>query len=119
VASVADRSTWAPFEHVQCAYYSPRDGKVPFDGVGFVVSDSDNFTVFDFDKCRNPETGKIEPLIASYISRLDSYVEISPSLTGLRAIVEAKLPPKHRRNDHIHVEMYDNKRFVSLTGHVL
>jgi putative DNA primase/helicase len=53
-ASVIDRKTWASFEHVQCAYYSPRDGKVPFDGVGFVLTADDPFTVFDFDKCRNP-----------------------------------------------------------------
>lgn len=90
---------------------------MPFDGVGFVLTAADPFTVFDFDKCRNSETGEIDPLIASYIARLDSYTEVSPSGTGIRVVVAAKLPPEHRRAGHI--EMYDNARFVSITGHLL
>jgi len=115
-ASVTDPATWASFEHVQCAYYSPCDmGKIPFDGVGFVLGPP--FCGFDFDKCRNPATGEIDPLIASYVARLDSYTEVSPSGTGLRVIVEATLPPRDRRLGGI--EMYDARRFVSLTGHLL
>jgi putative DNA primase/helicase len=111
-------ATWASFEYVQCAYYSLREvDQTPFDGVGYVLTADDPFTVFDFDHCRNPETGEIDTVIASYLSRLDSYTEISPSGTGLRVIVEAKLPVKHRRLNHI--EMYDNKRFISITGHLL
>jgi putative DNA primase/helicase len=116
-ASSTDSATWAPFEFAQCAYYSPRDGEDPFDGVGFVLTASDPFTVFDFDHCRDPKTGELDPRIASYVARLDSYTEKSPSGTGLRVVVRAKLPPRDRRIGHI--EMYDSARFVSITGHVL
>jgi primase-polymerase (primpol)-like protein len=119
-ASVTDPKTWASFEDVQCAYYSPRareEGKVPFDGIGFVLTADDPFCAFDFDKCRNPDTGDIDQVIASYIGRLNSYTEVSPSGNGIRVIVEARLPPRDRRIGNI--EMYDNERFVSLTGHRL
>jgi putative DNA primase/helicase len=116
LASVTDPATWSPYEFVESAYYSVDDGEIPFDGVGYVLT-GDNITVFDFDHCRNPATGEIDPLILSYVTRLDSYVEISPSQSGLRLIVEAKLPPKYRRAGTI--EMYDNARFVSITGHTL
>ncbi|MBV8772860.1 MAG: hypothetical protein JO166_11120 [Deltaproteobacteria bacterium] len=117
-ASATDPATWAPFEFVQCAYFSlDDDDDARFDGVGFVVTATDPFTVFDFDHCRDPETGEIDPTIASYVHQLDSYTEVSPSGTGVRVVVEATLPPHHRRLGR--VEMYNDRRFVSFTGHVL
>jgi putative DNA primase/helicase len=116
-ASVTDSSSWACFEHAQCGYFSVQDGEIPFDGIGFVITPADPFTVFDFDHCRNPHSGEIDPAIANYIRRLDSYTEVSPSGAGLRVVVEATLPPHHRRAGC--VEMYDARRFVSITGHVL
>jgi putative DNA primase/helicase len=117
-ASVTDPATWAPFEHVECAYHSPcSDDEVPFDGVGFVLSPNDPFCAFDFDHCRNATTGEIDPVIASYVRRLDSYSEISPSGSGVRVIVKGKLPERDRRIGNI--EMYDSGRFVSITGHLL
>ena len=117
-ASTTDRATWASFEFVQTAYLSSYEvGNIPLDGVGFVLSAHDPFTAFDFDHCRNPLTGEIDPLIASYIRRLDSYTEISPSGAGIRVIVQAKLPERDRRIGNI--EMYDSERFISVTGHLL
>ena len=115
-ASTTDPATWASFEDVQCAYYSQLNGQTPFDGVGFVLSADDPFTGFDFDHCRNPDT-EIDARIAGYITALDSYTEISPSGTGIRVLVKAKLPPKDRRIANI--ELYDSERFVSITGDVL
>ena len=38
----------------------------------------------DFDTCRNPETGVIEPWAREPIDRFGSYAEISPSRTGIK-----------------------------------
>ena len=32
-------------------------------GIGFVFTKDDNFTGLDLDKCRDPETGELSPLI--------------------------------------------------------
>jgi putative DNA primase/helicase len=116
-AKVNEPATWSPFEHCQIAYLEPRAGTIPFAGVGYVLSGADPFCGFDFDHCRNPETGEIDPLILSYVLRLNSYSEISPSGTGLRVLVQAKLPEKDRRLGGI--EMYDSVRFLSITGNLL
>jgi primase-polymerase (primpol)-like protein len=100
-ASVTNPATWARFEDVQCAYYSPCAAKHedPFDGVGFVLTLNDPFVAFDFDHCIDRETGKITDLkVRDYVIRLDSYTEISPSGSGLRLIVRAKLPQRDRRS---------------------
>jgi hypothetical protein len=116
-ASVTNPLTWAPLEFCECAYYSSAHHKFPLDGVGFIVTSADPFTVFDFDHCRDPETGNIDPIIADYLVRLNSYTEVSPSGRGLRVVVEAQLPTQDRRIGHI--EMYADLRFVSITGFVL
>jgi primase-polymerase (primpol)-like protein len=64
-----------------------------------------------------PRPGEIDSLILSYIVRLNSYTEISPSGSGIRVLVMAKLSPKHRRADLI--EMYEIRRLLSRTGNVL
>jgi putative DNA primase/helicase len=118
-ASVINPATWAYFEHVQCAYYSHCRTKreVQFDGLGFVLTLTDPFVAFDFDHCVDCQTGEITvPQVRDYVARLDSYTEISPSSTGLRVIVEAKLPDRDRRNGSF--ECYDDRRVVSITGRV-
>jgi putative DNA primase/helicase len=110
-------STWVPFEYTQIAFLSSLDDEHPYHGVGFVLTADDPFCGFDFDHCRNPATGAIDPLIAGYIARLDSYTEISPSLTGIRVLVKAKkLSTDCRVGD---IEVYDQKRFISITGRIL
>ncbi len=86
-------------------------------GIGYVLTEDDPFTGFDFDKVRDPRTGKIEPEARELIDRLDSYTEASPSQRGVRVIVRAeKLGPRCRTGK---IELYDEGRFLTLTGDVL
>jgi putative DNA primase/helicase len=103
--------TWAPFDFLQTAFET-NPGR--FDGVGFVLSTDDPFAGFDFDHCLDKHFNIIDARVADYVARLASYTEISPSATGLRVIVRAKLPPKDRRIGSI--ECYDTGRFLSITG---
>jgi len=112
-ASVTDPATWAPFDFVQTAYLNNGS----YDGVGFVLTLGDPFIAFDFDHCVDRQTGEItEPKVRNYVTRLSSYTEISPSGTGLRVIVRAKLPERDRRSGPF--ECYEDRRFVSITGHL-
>jgi len=77
----------------------------------------DPFTGVDFDHCRNPENGEIEPEVLEEIRRLDTYAEASPSGTGVHALVEGILPPGGRKKGNY--EMYSELRFFTMTGHHL
>lgn len=103
-------STWGTFEK---AASNIREGL----GIGFVVTDSDPFTGGDLDKCVNPETGEIEAWALDMIKSVGSYAEISPSETGMRIFVKAKLPEGKRKIGR--VEIYDSGRFLTLTGQIL
>jgi hypothetical protein len=86
-------------------------------GIGFVFFQKDGFAGIDLDKCREPETGIIDPWALEIIRQFDSYTEVSPSGTGLKIFVRGTLPPGRRKNDKI--EMYNDGRYFTVTGHAL
>lgn len=90
--------------------------KGAYDGLGFVLFESDPFTAIDIDKISD---GPIDPAgiinDVPVIKQLDSYTEISPSGKGLRIFVKGKLPPGGRRVGNF--ELYDSGRYVTVTGH--
>jgi primase-polymerase (primpol)-like protein len=110
-----DPSTWAPFDHAQCAYYSSRPGGVPFDGVGFVLTANDPFVGFDFDAVLRD--GRLtDERVVRWVKLLDSYCEVSPSGSGLRVIARGKLPGQDRKIGPY--EVYESRRFLTITGHL-
>ena len=109
-ANVANPSTWSSFDTaVQRAQTDPW-----VNGIGYVFTSSDPFTGVDFDHCRNPETGEIDPLVLARITALDSYAEISASGEGVHVIVRAALSGQGCRKGF--VELYDCARFFIVTG---
>ena len=108
------RTVWHPFA-VALAYYQANRDRV--DGIGFVLAPDLGRCVIDLDDCRDPDTGAIDPQAQATVSRLNSYAEVSPSLTGLKIMVEGFLPPGGKRKGL--VEMYDRARYLTLTGHRL
>ncbi|MEN6533139.1 MAG: DUF927 domain-containing protein [Bryobacteraceae bacterium] len=87
-------------------------------GVGFVFSESDPFAGVDLDDCRDPKTGALEPWAEKIIQSLNSYTEVSPSLTGVKIWVRGKLPPGGRQKSLANgkVEMFDKERYFTFTG---
>lgn len=112
-ADATDRTTWTSFALAVVAYRSGR-----FDGIGRVFSADHPYTAIDLDHCRNPVTGAIEQWAVDLITLLRSYAETSPSGTGIRIVVRAKLPPGSR-NRKGNIEIYDDRRYCTLTGHLL
>ena len=84
-------------------------------GIGFALGDG--FVGVDLDKCRDSETGEIEPWALKIAERLDSYTEISPSGTGLHVLLTGRLPTGRRREGKI--EMYSEARYFTVTGNHL
>lgn len=111
-AMTNDPATWGRFEQA-----ITNLNKQGIAGIGVVVTERDPFTGIDLDKCRNPETGEIEAWALRIIETISSYSEISPSGTGIRIFVKAKLPEGMRKKGRI--EIYDSGRFFTVTGRVL
>ena len=86
-------------------------------GCGFVVTESDPNCGLDFDNCIDSNTGVIEPWALRLIEKIGSYSEVSPSGTGIRIFVKAKLPEGMRKKGRI--EIYDSGRFFTVTGNAL
>jgi putative DNA primase/helicase len=105
-ARVNDSSTWGTFEEADAEGY---------EGKGFMFSGE--YVGIDFDDCRNPATGVIEPGVMKVIEGLNSYTEISPSGKGVHVIVKATLPGKGKRRNGI--EIYHQGRYFTVTGRVV
>lgn len=92
------------------------------DGIGYIVSADDPYTVIDLDHCVSVDitTGEIEieEWAQSILNRLNSYSEFSPSGRGIHIFIRGKKPgPRCRTFKHPQFEMYDNRRFLAMTGH--
>src|SRR5262245_34685478 len=120
-ASSTNAKTWSTFAEVVAMLaqaLATWKNKAPADyrggGIGFVFSRDDAFCGIDLDKCRNPETGELEPWAAAIIAQVDSYSEASPTDTGVHIIAEGELPEGDRKKDR--VEMYTEGRYFTITG---
>jgi primase-polymerase (primpol)-like protein len=112
-------ATWADFATALAAY---QGGQA--DGIGLCLLNS-NLVAFDLDDCRDVATGAIEPAARKLVERAKSYVEITPSGTGLRIIGLGSGPKVHRkqqvpRANGMTVETYRQcERFIAVTGNAL
>ena len=93
LASSTNERTWCSFADAATAYQ--RGG---LDGIGIVLhrgvaeKHAEGLVGIDLDKCRDPETGTIDPWALKIVRAIDSYTEVSPSGRGLRLFVYGKLP---------------------------
>jgi len=116
-ASSTDSDTWTDFRTAVGTYNV--DSEIA--GVGIVIQKSDGLIGIDIDDCRNSETGEIDEAVKALLSDIETYVEVSPSGTGLRIFVfgevesefgcEAELPGE------AHIERYVTGRYLTVTGH--
>lgn len=108
-ADPTNPDTWGSFD--EAVNRAEADG---LDGVGFVFTEDDPYCGVDLDKCRDPETGDVEPWALEYVEQLDSYAEVSPSGTGVHIICKGNAPGGKNRKGG--VEVYDRGRFFTVTG---
>lgn len=109
-ASSTDPTTWTDYRTA----VAKKNGDA---GLGFVFTKEFGITGIDFDKCRDPITGKVDSLIAGIVAKLHSYTEISQSGTGIHVLVKASLPVGARKRGSC--EMYDSERFFVVTENPL
>jgi putative DNA primase/helicase len=107
-ASVRTPATWGSLQEARTAY---ETGK--FAGIGIVLTSNMGIVALDIDHCITD--GHVSEDAQQMIHALHSYTEASPSGTGIRILLEGKLPGGLRRQGT--VEMYEDLRYVTLTGH--
>ena len=111
-ASSTDPRTWTDYTSAAKAA-STQDGL----GLGFVFQQNAGIVGVDLDKCRDPETGALEPWAEEIVNSLNTYGEVSPSGRGLHLYMCGTLPPGRRKKGN--VEVYEHGRFFTVTGHHL
>jgi putative DNA primase/helicase len=108
-ASSTDPDTWTDFTTAVMKAFTTEDL-----GIGFVFTQDSGITGIDLDKCRDPESGVLEPWAEEILQDLNSYTEISPSGRGLHIYVLGELPPGRMKKGRI--EAYQRGRFFTVTG---
>lgn len=110
-ADSTDPRTWSTFDE-SLAVYERGD----WAGIGYVLSPDDPYTGVDLDHALDGD-GKVKPWAMYYVDGLNSYTEVSPSGKGLRIFTRAAWPyDRHKKGD---IEIYADKRFLTLTGNHL
>ncbi len=104
-----DPATWAEYKDVLAAWKKTKQ----YAGIGCMIRDP--FIAVDFDHCRDPKTGVIEPWALAAVKELISYTEVSPSGEGLHVWCLGSLPDS-ARNRVGRVEIYCNVRYFTVTG---
>ena len=111
-ASIKKPKDW--FDFTTCMEYS-----YDFDGIGYVLSMDDPFVIWDLDDCYNVDSKERVKTAASIVEQLNSYTEISPSGKGFRVIVKAKIERYAKINRKRKLEVYQENRFLTITGNHL
>lgn len=105
-----DPTTWSP-----CAL-AVRSAKTSLElGIGFMLGDG--WLGVDLDGVVDPASGKItDPDVEAWLKTTESYVETTPSKTGLHVIFKGVEIPEWSQNRRGFVEVYAAKRFFTVTG---
>jgi putative DNA primase/helicase len=110
-ASATNPRSWGTFAEAVQAYQ--RGG---YAGIGYVLVGGVLFV--DLDHCREPVTGALTPTAQALIERLASYAEASPTGTGVHIYLagEQELPAHRYRFQDLQIEVYQERRYTTLTG---
>jgi hypothetical protein len=115
-ASVRDPSTWATFDRAFVTY----EAHPTLDGIGLVLHDAGLVGV-DLDGAIDGD-GTVKAWAQEIVGPLvRAHWERSPSGRGLRGLTFGALPPGGRKRTYADgvVEMYDDGRFLTITGHAI
>jgi len=109
-ASSTDPATWRTYE---TAFKTWQENE-HITGVGRVIVEDEVYVGIDLDDCLDPATGELSSWASSIVERLDSYTEISPSLTGVKIWVKApELKTAYKKPG---LEVYPRGRYFTVTG---
>lgn len=106
-ASPTNPAHWATYDEAVAA--ASR-----FDGIGFVLTEADPYTIIDLDDAGNDN--EIYQRQVRVFEQFNSYTELSPSGRGIHIIVKGRTPCGRRRDK---IELYPHARYMTMTGNVI
>ena len=109
-ASTTNPRTWRDFKTARTLY---NNGS--YAGLGFVFVRDGGFIGIDLDDCRDPKSGAIAEWVGELLDDFDTYSEASVSGVGVHLLVKGAFPPNEEKRRG-HVEMYQERRFFTMTG---
>lgn len=120
-ASSTSPETWRSYETALATWQQNEH----IAGLGRTIAEDEDFVGVDLDDCigidpgaeRGEAVGELAPWAAKIIDRLDSYTEISPSLTGVKIWVKA--PAIKTAYKKPSLEIYPARRYFTVTGFTL
>lgn len=110
-ASTTDSETWSD---LQTALHAVE--RFGFDGIGFVLTKELGIIGIDIDHCVDAETGELNDTATAILGMCYTYAEYSPSGTGMHLLMFGQKPDGACKNTETGVEMYDDARYLTLTG---
>jgi len=90
-----------------------------FTGLGFMFSKDDGLVGVDIDHCYDPATKTFNDTAQAIIARQPTYIEFSPSGTGIHLFFKGRMPGGGNKNTKTGVEMYEHTRYFTMTGKML
>jgi putative DNA primase/helicase len=87
-----------------------------FTGLGFMFSKDDGLVGVDVDHCYDPATKMFNDTAKAIIARQPTYIELSPSGTGIHLFFKGRMPGGGNKNTKTGVEMYEHTRYFTMTG---
>lgn len=113
-ASSTNPKTWGTFAEAVRKYESRPDF---YNGLALIISKEYRLVFIDIDHCVGDD-GLLNETASDIVDSFsEQYMEFSQSGTGIHIITRGQIP-KSFKNSQNGVEMYDDKRFVALTGNV-
>jgi len=109
-ASSTNAKTWGDYSFVvaACKAYN-------YTGLGFVFTKETGIVGIDIDHCI--EDGKLNDVAAAILAKVPpTFMELSPSGTGLHIFLRGDMPGTGSRNSKTGVEMYNHARYFTMTG---
>jgi len=111
-ASSTNPNQWANFDTAQEAHQ-----QYMYNGLGFVFTREAGIVGVDVDHCIDPDTGALNEIVTAILAKVPAtYIELSPSGTGLHIFLRGTMPEKGNKNEKSGVEMYAHSRFFTMTG---
>lgn len=121
-ARSTDPNSWTTYDNAQD---EAEAGK--FDGIGYALTAAQRYVCIDLDHCVDSETWAIDPWASDILDIVKkaggTYVEFSPSGTGLHIWGRGELPNNkgvhsQMKNGH-DIEMYTNAHYITVTKNAL
>jgi P4 family phage/plasmid primase-like protien len=120
-----DEPNWTNFETIN-DWVDHGLGYRPATAIPDCEPDEQRLVLFDFDDCRDPESGEIHPEAWEFIQKHELHAAISTSGTGLHGYGYTTIPEGRKpsfvvpmaewEHGEAELEVYANARFVAMTG---